>query len=449
MCAWTPSCVNRKGGLWRLPIRRLRPCWPFLREACQAQCKLQRCCVGSVSTSWQVQSPSISGSGSDGQSQRDRLQRRFGRLRALMAKLRWPPVTHFVANGQFHSLPIRSSQPLPANPPKLSHEELAYFVGFFDGDGCVTVCSKRRYCILCVGQSYTRGEVLLRFQAAFGGGIYRHSLGKGLSKPSVQWMITGEAAKRAAGILSQWPSFKQSQLKIAADWPSCPLRCLDLWHDLKRMKQSEFKPESLACSWGYLAGFFDAEGYIFIRATSASIVLNITQKNRAVLDCIHSFLQSEGLQSWTPAQQTGNGYFRTSCSTLATSRTTLQHMLLAGLLGKKSEAELALQMAPANFLDVRASLSLLSGNQSRYYRLQPQGVKRAAHIKMLNHKLRPARVSGQQTLEISHDEKQLWQMREHHSMQCLAERIDIVRLNIRSLLRQGASLIKRSRSMKD
>ncbi|CAE8662197.1 unnamed protein product [Polarella glacialis] len=340
-------------------------------------------------------------------SSEQQLERHKQRLKRLIDKLYWLPVTNFAVDGTLHALPLKpvglAAVGLSGSSQrKLPQQELEYLAGFFDGDGCVTLLTNQSSCVLSIGQSYTGGSILLRFQSAFGGAIYLHKPGRGLSKPSLQWIATGIIGKQAAEVLSQWPSFKLPQLRIAANWPACSQERARLAHELKSLKTQHRNPDSLACSWSYLAGFFDAEGYIFIRACSASIVLDISQKTSAILVCAHKFLCSEGLTLWRHVPlPAGRPVHRLACSDSKVSRKTLDCMLGAGLLVKKVQAQLALKLNPENYGQIRQSLTELSGNQSRYARLAPQGVARAIGIKRLGNKLHYARLTNRHELASS------------------------------------------------
>ena len=82
--------------------------------------------------------------------------------------------------------------PLPAAKPiRLpSQEELEYMVGFFDGDGCVSIYKILARC-KSIGQSIDPLEVLLLFRFLLGGSIYHHSTATGSRKAAVVWKVYG------------------------------------------------------------------------------------------------------------------------------------------------------------------------------------------------------------------------------------------------------------------
>ncbi|CAE8606771.1 unnamed protein product [Polarella glacialis] len=119
-------------------------------------------------------------------SQVDRLDRRYKRLRGLLGKLRWQPITHFQAFGQDHQLPVCISKS-NFEPPSISRVQLEYFAGFFDGDGCVSASTGNSGCDLRITQSSRQAEALLLFCKAFGGSIRIHETSMGMHRPTICW----------------------------------------------------------------------------------------------------------------------------------------------------------------------------------------------------------------------------------------------------------------------
>ncbi|CAE8621379.1 unnamed protein product [Polarella glacialis] len=359
-----------------------------------------------------------------------------------MRKLHWAPVNYFIAEGQRYQVPWRAPSTVGSilkDPDSaLSDEELQYLVGFFDGDGSVFPAPDGSCCVLSVGQSYTRGEALLRFSSAFGGAVYKAGRGKGLWKPMVQWTVRGAAGKLAARTLSQLPSMKQAQLQLAANWPSCRKERGELAVSLKLLKQPDHKPE-LYCSWAFMAGFFDAEGYIRIRPLYAGVNLQLVQKNRSILDCIHVFLQVQQPGQWSTVVVYDNGIHRISCNSTRGSQQALEHMLQAGLSVKRREAELALMISPSNHVRIREDVSRPSGNQSKHRRLDESGMLRAMEIHRIGDRLRKARASNPKVCRLQED-LHLQQLKMEHKKNCRLSVIGLLRNDIRQLLAQGASV---------
>ncbi|CAE8699637.1 unnamed protein product [Polarella glacialis] len=370
----------------------------------------------------------------------DMLQRRCHRLRGVLRRLQWPQITHLLASGQEHELPLKAGDADAARRKPLSAAELQYLIGFFDGDGCVSVRTCRSSCTLAITQSFDRGEAILLFRAAFGGGIYMRGAGLGSRKPCVQWTVSGQAGKQAAMLLSQWPSMKQAQLHIAANWPKCPKARAEQTASLKPLKHHLYKPMQVACSWQYLSGFFDAEGYIKVPVHSPSVNLSLGQKNRHALDSIYSFLYVEQQGKWSTVLKSAEDSMHVlNCSNSAGSRQALTQFLSAGLLVKRGEAELALSLDNSNHMEVREGLSQMSGNQSKHSRLDAKGVLRDIQIRRLSGVARRAKLRGSCELAVGH-ELQLRELRQTHGVERMRSRMVALRTDIRSLLKSGANL---------
>ena len=141
----------------------------------------------------------------------DRWQRRCERLVQLQRRIRFPPVQTITVNGEDINLPLPCTEPLRSP----SQEELEYLVGFFDGDGCVSMTKETGEIQLSIGQNVDSARVLLHFRALLGGSILRQSAATGSKKAAVQWRICGSKMRDAAAALSELPSMKQAQLEIA------------------------------------------------------------------------------------------------------------------------------------------------------------------------------------------------------------------------------------------
>ena len=114
-----------------------------------------------------------------------RWQRRCDRLTQLQRRIRFPPVDTITVKGADVRLPLSAAEPL--RPP--SQEELEYLVGFFDGDGCVSMNKTTGKVQLSIGQSVDSAEVLLHFRSLLGGSVSRHSVGTGSKMAAVVWQV--------------------------------------------------------------------------------------------------------------------------------------------------------------------------------------------------------------------------------------------------------------------
>ena len=141
----------------------------------------------------------------------DRWQRRCDRLTQLQRRIRFPPPEMITVDGKAIKLP------LPAVEPQRTpgQEELEYLVGFFDGDGCVSMTKKTGKVKLQISQNIDSAEILLLFRSLLGGSVGRESASTGSKKAKVQWRACGSKMTAAAATLSRVPSVKGAQLLIA------------------------------------------------------------------------------------------------------------------------------------------------------------------------------------------------------------------------------------------
>ena len=285
-------------------------------------------------------------------------------------------------DGVAYGLPLKA---IPPPEQKPTREELEYLCGFFDGDGCVTMV--KGYFLLQVGQSINNVHILLRFRSVFGGGVYAQGQRTGFSQATLRWEVTSKSASLAAGLMATVPSMKQNQLEIAASGTVEAAHRSKVKAKLKTMKQKGYIPTSLAVTWPYFAGFFDAEGCILVRpAHSGRVALEIAQVNPTVLESLLVFLQDQGLDRWKLWHYSKAS--RMKCQHHRTSKLTLKRLLQNGLSVKKQQAKIALESTPANRQKIREELSSLTGRQSRYTRLDEAGCLRAKEIKKFRGQLR-------------------------------------------------------------
>ena len=81
-------------------------------------------------------------------------------------------------------------------------------MGFFDGDGCVSMNK------LTISQNVDSAKVLLLFRSVLGGSVGRQSASTGSHRAVLQWQVWGSKMAAAAAALSAVPSMKQAQLLI-------------------------------------------------------------------------------------------------------------------------------------------------------------------------------------------------------------------------------------------
>ena len=210
----------------------------------------------------------------------DRGQRRCDRLTQLQRRIRFPRLQTINVNGHDIKLPLPAAEPVRTP----AQEELEYLVGFFDGDGCVSMNRKTGEAQLAIGQNVDSAEVLLHFRSLLGGSICRHSASTGSHKAMVRWQVYGPKMKAAAETLCRVPSMKQAQLLIAANGSVADNDSARVAERLQTLKGSQHVLDQWSdCSWPYFAGFFDAEGCIRVRPLHAGLQLSLDQVNPCVL----------------------------------------------------------------------------------------------------------------------------------------------------------------------
>ena len=311
-----------------------------------------------------------------------RWQRCCDRLTQLQQKVQFPQLKSFTVEGVTHTLPLQSVGPPKQEP---TQEELEYLVGFFDGDGCVTMTSGSGRISLSVNQSIDAAQVLLLFRDKLGGGVSRHKNGTGLQKACLNWQVYSSTMQRAALLLSRMPSMKQRELQIAAGDPPEKADRSKVAEQLKFFKQKDYSPTNLNITWPQFAGFFDAEGSVSVHPFCVNLHLAIKQANPFILNHCLAFLQNHGLQKWA-VYESRNGS-QLSCRDLPTAKRTLELLLSNGLLLKKMQARLALSLNHCNHQQVRKDVMNLNGWQNRCTRLDEEGALLAKRINALRKKI--------------------------------------------------------------
>ncbi|CAE8620959.1 unnamed protein product, partial [Polarella glacialis] len=374
-------------------------------------------------------------------------QRCCDRLVKLLGTLQWPACSQFQAFGETYQLPIRSIRGCSSFAEKdgskvqaCSSQQLEYAAGFFDGDGCVSVKGGLSGCVLSITQSANHGEAAVLFYRLFGGGIYIQSSGIGPRQPKIQWMLQGSSVRHVAAKLAPFSCVKQAQLFIAAKWPTSFAHRSAEALEIKKLKREPCS-EMPSCTWAYVAGFFDAEGCISISQRGAVITLAFTQhvNNKAVLVGIQRFLRIRLPQN--PSSITTDRECHVlHVSSTAMSRAVLNIFLSSGLLVKQASARAALSLEHVNHASVRNQMEALTGNQSRYKRLDSDGCQRAVVISRLNCRLYRLRskedVAAGAAAKRLHSE--LTELRQLHVLENAKARLSKLRHDIRILLRHGA-----------
>ena len=340
------------------------------------------------------------------------IQAKNKRLRAELAEMAWPRVDSFCVHGKTYILPYKAVGTLPCDrTAEIPSGTVKYLAGFFDGDG--NVHSTGSQCKLRVGQSYDHPEVLMLFLRVFGGGIYRFGRGKGLSKPTLAWVLS-TSSWAAARLAAHSVTKQQQQLGIAARWPDLSSAERQRCHKkLSLLKQYDSGVEN-SCSWEYVAGFFDAEGSIGLALCQSSWSLSLEQKFPTVLTMLQQFFKHK-LEKDISIARTGKVY-RLCVTGEPQRRSILSAMLGAGLIRKAQQAKLALSLTSGNALEVRRALHELAGNQCFAKRLDEEGLERARKIHSEAQRARHAARSGKVDTAAA-IVKDIEQLKCHHALQ--------------------------------
>ena len=308
-----------------------------------------------------------------------KLQQRRDQLKCCLKSMKFPPPKTFTVDGKIYPLPLKTLKTVGPPPGEPSREELEYLAGFFDGDGRVTM--NDRSVVLSVSQSIDSARVLLRFREAFGGGVRLSENRHGCCRAVLAWVICGDASRRASWMATV-ACLKQAELKIASSRVS-GLQLGTVRAKLKTLKKPTPIPMQFCCSWSYFAGFFDAGGCIVVTRLFA-LRLEVTQNNRYILEYLLKFLHQSHLDRWK-FRKLDTSRWVLACEHRGTCLRTLLHLVDHGLSLKKLQADLVIETKPSwdTNLALREAVSNLKGQQSRFERLDGEGVLRAQAIQRL------------------------------------------------------------------
>lgn len=318
-----------------------------------------------------------------------KLQVIIERLKAHLDQQKWPKTTHVELAGRQYRLPVRFDDlDLRLVSEMARGVSVEYLAGFFDGDGCVFVQTGLSGCCLQVVQSTSNIKALLLFSTRFGGTIGINNHGRGSISPTASWTAYGESARQAAIALQPHSLVKKEQLTMVNIWPSGRCQRELCKQRLKKLKEAiPSIPAELSVSWRYVAGFFDAEGCIYIDRGCNSVQLIIGQRDAPVLVAIQQFwMRQLPLGHETRLYPKKHGFHLVSTRT-ETSVIILESLLEHGLQNKRAAALSAMQGSSLSHSDLRRHVDNHKGKQSYFSRLDEDGCRRARVIKNLGSRL--------------------------------------------------------------
>ena len=303
-------------------------------------------------------------------------------LRNVLKTIHWRKLTSFEVNGQIYDLPLPVLRQAEAYMNTLEDATVRFLAGFFDGDGCVSCQVSLSGCYLTVEQCFDRADILMLFRNSFGGSITLNRDGLGLHKPVLRWQVHGQLARMAARLMAPYSITKHKQLRLASEWPEARSCREEFNSELRSLKRYDSAVAGM-CSWEYIAGFFDADGYIGLRHRGGvSIVLEIKQKQPSVLECLRIFLErSPGVNVPFPKVRADSQAHCLRITGLLVCKQLLQQMLKAGLVVKAKQATLVAGLTQQNAASISAKLAILTGNQSFAKQLNSAGHERARKIR--------------------------------------------------------------------
>jgi len=261
-------------------------------------------------------------------------------------------------------------------------EELAYFAGLFDAEGCIS-SSKRRGNKAAVSVSFSNCDSRL---AGFAAGMLHGDLSFS-DRPNQMREYTvkvcSENALSALKIIKPYLLIKRQQAEIAINFPVIPLRriknhdLISLYeidfmknalfqlnkHPMHFYSQSEIKrmleiqsgeiPErwkerpEIAAS--YIAGLVDGDGTFVIpsKLTSFSPSISISSRHLPAILEINRYLISIGIMSKIQSCYDKRGYNTTyAVRVFSSNAVELAHLIASRLIAKKDQALLMASLAP-------------------------------------------------------------------------------------------------------
>ena len=166
-------------------------------------------------------------------------------------------------------------------------------------------------------------------------------------------------------------------------------RMLQNWRRWKSRNQTLWK--NAVSSWGYISGFFDAEGCIKILA-NCTVTLQVAQRDLPILEAIRTFLSHKLPDSHICMFRRKDlvPLFWLHVGEKKAVVKILDRMLVNGLLVKRATAEHVLRSINLPHNVLRSCEPALKGRQSFFQKLDAAGCERSRSIKGLGQKCRRA-----------------------------------------------------------
>ncbi len=379
--------------------------------------------------------------------QNSHVLRRYARYQDLLNRLRVPHPGVMYINGKELGLPYRVGDCAldrgeTIDPVRLKSLATSLgtgsWIGFMGGGA-------RCYAAIISSRSIYNTKMLVELADCFGGSFnVKYYRLKPTWKPSVRWIITGEAACRAARVLASVPSVNQTALKTLDD-----SQCASMKRRFELKSPGAVKPESYVIeSWESAAGLIDVKGYV--GATSGCPVVRISSVRRELLDALVLFLKSQELSSGSVLShphKRSSSYFRWEIRGFDHFRQLMSRML-PYLCQRKDFIKHVLDLDPPNALAALRQPHLDRGNQHYFDRLDIAGDDYARILNQSRIKLYSLRKKNRSGFKDDSANKALEEMLEAEvEVAKSTHRIHMLNLNvrrsrdlIRDVLSRGATI---------
>lgn len=285
------------------------------------------------------------------------------------------------------------------------HRFWQWFAGQMDGDGTIGLCSK--WPVLSLSKAEKGASAVVRVKSEIGGSIH-HRPSRGPRRQQSQvWQIGGRAAVEVARKLTPYLRLKRRRAEVLLQWTS-PYKAMSIskggvvrkdltreevasiigagtctvsrhlrtgkplqgWQITKRAGTRQEVYEQLlslkdqpdgdlvgTLHPSYVAGFFDAEGYVELKRANCPRV-TVGQRWPAITAALKA---QYGGNVYIETREDGSNYH---CWTVysANARAFL-HCIKADVSEKARQVELCLSVTPQNWQTVAAEMKSLRGNQ--------------------------------------------------------------------------------------
>lgn len=256
-----------------------------------------------------------------------------------------------------------------------AQDELAFFAGFHDGDGCVAACADVR-----IHQALDNGQALDRLVELFGGALGPKPEDKrGNRAPSLLLRLRRDESIACAKAIAPFSlqSRKRGELEPMAEYDGSKMKFGELISAGRRDADDEIDEEAVRARMtlsqidAYFAGFFFADGSIGVQGNGLTGTrMTISQKDAAILRFAERHFGCGSIHPPSSGQSASNWRVCKGSKELAARFAPL----LPPGSAKREATELVRDVTKANAKATRARLRALAGNK-------PSGASRRKNAK--------------------------------------------------------------------